>query len=232
MLAIWPAVLVAGVSFAVPQFLVSNYHGPWLVDVVSAVVSMGALTLFLRSWKPRDVWVAPGYSNGPVPVAPEAYYAAAGHPGVDAMGDPERARVHLGTAADEGAARRHLGDSDPGPGAAQSGACACRPSCPSRGRKPAIFVLNWLSATGSGHPGVGDHRRPGDGVPLSSELAAHYWRTLKLVKFSLVTIAAMMAVGYTTRLFGRGRDAGPGIRRRPARCIRSSARCSDGWASR
>jgi len=40
-IAIWPAVLVAGVSFAVPQFLVSNYHGPWLVDVVAAVASMG-----------------------------------------------------------------------------------------------------------------------------------------------------------------------------------------------
>jgi len=32
MLEVWPAILVAGVSFAVPQFLVSNYHGPWLVD--------------------------------------------------------------------------------------------------------------------------------------------------------------------------------------------------------
>src|SRR5678815_4823821 len=40
MLEVWPAVLVAGVSFAVPQFLVSNFHGPWLVDIVAAVVSM------------------------------------------------------------------------------------------------------------------------------------------------------------------------------------------------
>ena len=31
MLEVWPALLVAGVTFAVPQFLVSNYHGPWLV---------------------------------------------------------------------------------------------------------------------------------------------------------------------------------------------------------
>ena len=41
MIEIWPAILVAGVSFAVPQFLVSNYHGPWLVDVVAAVVVDG-----------------------------------------------------------------------------------------------------------------------------------------------------------------------------------------------
>ena len=40
MMEVWPAILVAGVSFAVPQFLVSNYHGPWLVDVVAAIVSM------------------------------------------------------------------------------------------------------------------------------------------------------------------------------------------------
>src|SRR6185503_13409861 len=59
-LAIWPAVLVAGVSFAVPQFLVSNYHGPWLVDVVAAVASMGALALFLKVWQPRELWVSTG----------------------------------------------------------------------------------------------------------------------------------------------------------------------------
>ena len=40
MLEVWPALLVAGVSFAVPQYLVSNFHGPWLVDIVAAIVSM------------------------------------------------------------------------------------------------------------------------------------------------------------------------------------------------
>ena len=44
MIEIWPAILVAGVSFAIPQFLVSNFHGPWLVDVIAAICSMGALT--------------------------------------------------------------------------------------------------------------------------------------------------------------------------------------------
>src|SRR5262249_3396854 len=43
MIEIWPAILVAGVAFAVPQFLVSNFHGPWLVDVVASGVSIGAL---------------------------------------------------------------------------------------------------------------------------------------------------------------------------------------------
>ena len=61
MLEVWPAVLVAGVSFAVPQYLVSNFHGPWLVDVVAAIVSMICLAVFLRLWQPR---------NMPIPLSP------------------------------------------------------------------------------------------------------------------------------------------------------------------
>ena len=56
MAGIWPAILVAGVPFAVLQFLVSNLHGPWLVDVVASIASMAALVLFLRVWRPRDGW--------------------------------------------------------------------------------------------------------------------------------------------------------------------------------
>src|SRR5688572_8786193 len=59
MLQIWPAILVAGVSFAIPQFLVSNFHGPWLVDVVAAIISMAALTGFLRVWTPPEIWTSP-----------------------------------------------------------------------------------------------------------------------------------------------------------------------------
>ena len=56
MLKIWPAILVAGTTFAITQFLVSNYHGPWLVDVVAAMVSMGCLVLFLKVWQPDEIW--------------------------------------------------------------------------------------------------------------------------------------------------------------------------------
>src|SRR5437016_5713919 len=58
MIEIWPAILVAGVAFAVPQFLVSNFHGPWLVDVAAAFISLAALTLFLKVWKPKRIWVS------------------------------------------------------------------------------------------------------------------------------------------------------------------------------
>ncbi len=51
-----PAVVVSGVSFAVVQFLVSNFVGPELTDIVAALVAMGALALLLRFWRPREVW--------------------------------------------------------------------------------------------------------------------------------------------------------------------------------
>ena len=54
MVETWPACLVTGVSFAATQFLVSNYHGPWLVGIVSAFVSFAALLVLLRFWSPRN----------------------------------------------------------------------------------------------------------------------------------------------------------------------------------
>lgn len=54
MLGVWPACLVTGLSFGVMQFVMSNYHGPWLVDIVSAVVAMVALVLFMKVWKPAQ----------------------------------------------------------------------------------------------------------------------------------------------------------------------------------
>ena len=60
MIEIWPAILVAGASFATSQYYVSNHHGPWLVDVISAVVSMLALIAFLRVRHPKRVWTFEG----------------------------------------------------------------------------------------------------------------------------------------------------------------------------
>lgn len=66
-LQVLPAVLVAGFSFAVPQFLISNFHGPWVVDMVSAMISMVCVTLFLRYWQPKHVWLSaqPGAATVP-----------------------------------------------------------------------------------------------------------------------------------------------------------------------
>src|SRR6184192_788346 len=56
MTEILPAVLVTGVSLAIVQFLVSNFVGPELTDIIAALVSMGCLAALLRFWKPREVW--------------------------------------------------------------------------------------------------------------------------------------------------------------------------------
>ena len=58
MMEIWPAILVSGLSFAIPQFLVSNFIGPELVDVIAAISSMVCLILFLRVWKPKTIWTS------------------------------------------------------------------------------------------------------------------------------------------------------------------------------
>jgi lactate permease len=56
---IWPAILVTGVSFAVPQFVISNFINPWIVDIGASLISMGCLILFLRVWQPRQLWLSP-----------------------------------------------------------------------------------------------------------------------------------------------------------------------------
>ncbi len=59
----WPAALVAGASFAITQYLTSNFIGPELPDITSALVSIISLTLFLKVWQPQratDVVISGG----------------------------------------------------------------------------------------------------------------------------------------------------------------------------
>jgi lactate permease len=75
---VWPAVLVSGGSFAVVQFLWSNYVGPELVDIVGGLVSLGCLGVFCTWWRPAESWDFPPDSadrplrGGPVPPRSEA----------------------------------------------------------------------------------------------------------------------------------------------------------------
>jgi lactate permease len=59
MIAIWPAVVVCGVSFAIPQFLISNFINPWIVDIGASLVSMACLIGFLKIWQPKELWTSP-----------------------------------------------------------------------------------------------------------------------------------------------------------------------------
>src|SRR3989442_1971934 len=55
---VWPAILVTGLSFAIPQFVISNYINPWIVDIGASLISMGCLILFLRVWQPQQLWLS------------------------------------------------------------------------------------------------------------------------------------------------------------------------------
>jgi lactate permease len=201
-MAIWPAVLVAGASFAIPQFLISNYHGPWLVDVVSAILSMGALTIFLRTWKPAETWHSTGHDGDGVRAAAvvQQYSSSQivqawtpwiilsvlvfiwGLPQFKAILD-QISIIRIPVPALHNLVQR------------------VPPVVPDPRPEAAIFVLNWLSATGSGIFVAAIISGLLMGYSLR-QLASFYWNTLKLVRFSLLTIAAMMAVGYSTRYSG------------------------------
>ena len=56
---VWPAILVTGVSFAIPQFVISNYINPWIVDIGASLISMACLWLFLQVWQPEELWLSP-----------------------------------------------------------------------------------------------------------------------------------------------------------------------------
>jgi len=71
--AVWPASVVCGVSFAVTQFLVSNYIGPYLTDILASIAAILCLVVLLRVWKPKDDLVARSSSGLPTGVLLRAW---------------------------------------------------------------------------------------------------------------------------------------------------------------
>lgn len=199
MLEVWPALLVAGVAFAVPQFFVSNYHGPWLVDIVASASSMVCLAWFLRHWRARRA--LPSEADAPVTVStrddrPSPPLSVAILPWailvvvVFAWGLPQVKAWLNGLSAPNIAV----------PGldklVARMPPVVTRPTTES-----AVFALNWLSATGTAILVAAIAA----GVALrytAIELVKRYLTTIAVVWRSLVTIAAMLALGYTTRYSG------------------------------
>ena len=218
MLEIWPGILVAGLSFAIFQFIVSNYHGPWLVDVIAAIISMGCVTLFLRVWRPKTIWTSTslkghetdsGTPEALVDGEPDASESAAvfkRHDRSTVMlawmpwmiltvfvflwGIPEVKKLLDGISVFkipfEGL--HNMIEKVP-------------PVVPVAHKEAAIYNLNWLSATGTG-------------IFLSAMVAGLamkysfvglmriYGHTIWKVRYSLITISAMLALGYLTRYSG------------------------------
>ncbi|AHG19633.1 L-lactate permease [Chania multitudinisentens RB-25] len=70
----WPAVMVAGGSFAVAQYLSSNFIGPELPDIISSLVSLVCLTLFLRVWQPTRIFRFNDEASGSQPAPIQQNY--------------------------------------------------------------------------------------------------------------------------------------------------------------
>jgi lactate permease len=211
---IWPAILVAGVSFAIPQFLVSNFHGPWLVDVLASLVSMASLALFLKVWQPRSIWT----SLDRHAAAPAASLGAAATHDVAA----QRPVNNHSTALVWRAWLPWIILSVvvfawglPQVKAFLDGVSVFRfpidglhnmiQRVPPVIAKPtpegAVYVLNWLSATGTGILIAALIAGKLVGASFRT-MAQTYGDTLIRVRYSLLTIAAMLALGYTTRYSG------------------------------
>ena len=214
MIEIWPAILVAGVAFAVPQYLVSNYHGPWLVDVIAAMCSMAALALFLKIWHPQQVWTSPSREGTTVSYA-----------------EAERTAVRHGFSREQiikawtpwiilsvlvflwGLPQiKDWLNAISAPRFPIEGLHNMVVRTPPVVAKPtpeaAVYTLNWLSATGSGILIAAIISGLVMGVGFGT-IVKTYGSTLKLVRFSLLTIAAMLALGYTTK--GAGLDSTLGL---------------------
>src|ERR1700760_3311311 len=69
---VWPAILVTAVSFAIPQYVISHFINPWIVDIGASLISMGCLILFLRVWQPKQLWLSPALRGRDVSAATHA----------------------------------------------------------------------------------------------------------------------------------------------------------------
>ena len=112
---VWPAVLVCGGSFAIVQFLWSNFVGPELVDIMGGLVSLGCLAIFCTWWKPAETWDFPVSGRrrrrgAPArDAAPQVIPARRARPRLDALGVPLGLRHRLGHRADQGLPQRRPG---------------------------------------------------------------------------------------------------------------------------
>ncbi len=219
---IWPAILVTGVSFAIPQFLISNYHGPWLVDVGAAIISMACLALFLRVWKPKTIWKSTALKghetdSGTVDTGATAMLQVVKYDRATVIrawipwlvlavfvflwGVPQVKDLLNGVSPATKPVFAGVTKIDFQVPGLHEMVQKVPPVVAKAHTEKAVYSLNWLSATGSGillaALLAGLYMRYSFG-----ELLRKYWETIKLVKFSLLTIAAMLAIGFTTRYSG------------------------------
>ncbi len=216
---IWPAIAIAGVTFAIPQFLVSNFHGPWLTDIIAAIVSMLCLIAFLKVWRPKTIWGHQGHQEGeqrearghhgysrgevvrawlPWLVLMVCVFCWGTFTGKKVMNTPEKVFTSMKTWSTPPS--KITNPQFPVTGlnklSQRMPPVVAKPT-----PEPAVFGFNWLSATGSGI--LFAAVISGFIMGLSfTRIVAMWWQTLWHVRFSLMTIAAMLSLGILTRYSG------------------------------
>ena len=195
---VWPVCLVGGLSFAVLQFLVSNFHGPWLVDTISALGSIAAMLILLRFWQPGEVWRFPGEDSAPsVTTHPSGkMLLKAWSPWliltvVVLIWAVPGTKIALNNVFEQKFAIPYLHQT----------VLKAPPLAPELRPENAIFTLNLLSATGTAPllsalvAGVVLGLRP-------QILAQLYLRTMWRVRWSLLTISGMLSLAFVSRYAG------------------------------
>jgi lactate permease len=209
MIQIWPAILITGVSFAVPQFLISNFVNPWIVDIGASLISMACLILFLKVWSPSEVWTSPALRSRDDSAATMPARAAA------SAVTPTRGQVWYalmpwiivcavlliwGTGWFKAFANPYATWNYPVPDLHN-----LIQKVPPVAAKPtpegAVFSFTWLTYTGSGMliAALVSGLLMGFG-PI--RLVTAYARTIWVTLASLITISAMLAIGTLTRYSG------------------------------
>ena len=209
MLEVWPAILVCGLSFAIPQFLISNFVNPWIVDVGASLISMACLIGFLNVWQPKELWLSPALRNRD-DSALSAPPAAPAKTGTPTSAEVMRSLLPWiivcvvllvwGTGWFKSAVNPIFTLNYP-----IAGLHNLVQKVPPVVAKPApegaVFAFTYLSFTGSGMllaaiiSGLLMGFSP-------AKLAVEYGRTIKVCAYSLVTISAMLAIGTLTRYSG------------------------------
>jgi lactate permease len=206
---IWPAILVTGVSFAIPQFLISNYINPWIVDIGASLISMACLVGFLKIWKPKVIWTSPALRSRDDSAATMSKKPA------KSSKKPTTAEVWFsllpwiivcvillawGTNAVKGVLNAYATWNYPVPGL-HNMINKVAPVVPTPTKEGAVFAFTWLSYTGSGMLIAAII----SGLLMGFSpvgLVAEYGKTIKVCAYSLITISAMLAIGTLTRLSG------------------------------
>jgi lactate permease len=196
MIAVWPACLTAGATFGIMQFLISNFHGPWLVDIVSAAVSMLALVVLMQFWQPKEESAnAAPPQPATAPIATGAAWKA-WVPWIFLTAfvftwgiKPVKDQLDAWYAPKVPVPLLH------------QAVIKVPPVAPKPTPEDAFYRLNLLSATGTALllAGIAATFALGVGVKRAFQI---YGQTLLRVRISLLTIAVMMALGFTTRFSG------------------------------